>query len=463
MNSILNISGLPTSLQLKPLIQKDWETFLAAVEKGIEEENREYEKRIYSTFAQLEEKEWLQKWEFFKDFLSKNYVLSELNLSFYENELKNLQSQTSPPISLQKQSESLDTLRQHLLQSWAKALEVKEERLKNQQLEEHLADFKTKIKAKITQFELLEEVLEEVTQEADKLWDLSDSTWEMSDFKEFGVYAAFLQKNPELRKLAELLGNLRNSSRKTFEMVPIPDAQIRYAVKSSITGVRQSDDLGSLLPSEIALLADKTTEGLFIKRLAEKKLQCYDYKTNLLGYEKTFKREQPDLEKGPFIICMDTSGSMEGMPETVAKALTLAIIKMFVQTARKCYLIAFSNQIQTLEISSLKGYMPELLRFLKHAFRGGTDLTPAIEEALRMLRTQQYEKADILLISDFLLPKLNYNTLKAIEIVKVSKTKLYSLLISKQRGFTIPPKLAGLLDKVWQYEQEGIVELTIGH
>lgn len=456
----IDFSMFSSDLQLHPLIQKDWEAFWATVEKGVGEEKIAYEKRMYATFAQLEGEKWALKWAFFKDFLSKNYVLSELNLSFYEKELKSLQSSASPPISSQKQIESLHTLQQHLLQSWEKALKIKEERLKNEQMEDQMADFKTKIKAKITQFELLEETLEEVTQEAEQLWDLSDSTWEMNDFKEFEKYAAFLQQDKSLQKLAALLGNLRNSSRKTFEMVPIPDAQIRYAVKSSITGVQQSDDLGSLLPSEIALLADSRTEGLFIKRLAEKKLQCYDYETNLLDYEKTFKREQPHLEKGPFIICMDTSGSMEGMPEMVAKALTLALIRMSAKTGRRCYLIAFSNQIQTLEVSDLKECLPQLLRFLKHSFRGGTDLTPAIKEALQMLQTQQYEKADILLISDFLLPNLNHNTLKTIDIVKASKTKLYSLLISKQNGFVIPTQLKDFLDKIWRYNKDGIVEIT---
>lgn len=455
---------LPQNPELSNLILQDWQEFLADVEKDKDEKEFAHERRLQQSFEGLKGEAFEGKWLFFKQFLATHYSTTELNLPFYENEWQELERQKSVTLkdsdSLQNQwEESVAMLQAHLLQSWRKALKAKELREENRKLEEEKEVFQSKIKAKITQFEILEEALEEVTQEVKQLWDLSESTWEMSDFKEFEKYAAFLQKDKELQSLAELLGNLRNSSRKTFESVPIPNAEIQYAVKSSITGVRLGDDLGSLLPSEVALLAGKATEDLFIKRLADKKLQCYDYQTNLLDFQKTFRREQPDLEKGPFILCLDTSGSMEGMPETVAKALTLAVVRMAVKTHRRCYLIAFSNQIETLEISDLVASMPLLLRFLKHSFRGGTDLTPAIEEALKMLTLKHYEKADILLISDFLLPNLNHHTLAAIEVVKASKTKLYSLLISKQKDFVIPPSLCELLDRVWRYDSEGIAEV----
>jgi len=445
------------------LILEDWQEFLADVEKDKDENDFAHEERLQQSFEALKGEAFEGKWLFFKQFISTHYGTAELNLPFYESEWQELQAQKRTALGsdlLQKEwGESVALLQAHLLQSWKKALKAKELREENRALEEQKEVFQSKIKAKITQFEILEEALEEVTQEVKQLWDLSESAWEMSDFKEFEKYTAFLQKDKELQQLAEMLGSLRNSSRKTFEMVPIPNAEIQYAVKSSITGVRLGDDLGSLLPSEVALLADKGTEDLFIKRLADKKLQCYDYQTNLLDFQKTFRREQPDLEKGPFILCLDTSGSMEGMPEMVAKALTLAIVRMAVKTHRRCYLIAFSNQIETLEISDLKASMPRLLQFLKYSFRGGTDLTPAIEEALKMLELKHYEKADILLISDFLLPNLNHHTLAAIEVVKASKTKLYSLLVSKHKNFVIPPSLSALLDRVWRYDSEGIEEV----
>ena len=463
-HNIPNFLTLPQNPELSNLILQDWQEFLAEVEKGKEEKAFAYERRLQQSLEALKGEAFEGKWLFFKQFLATHYSYTELNLPFYESEWEELKGERKVTLengnSLQnKWEESVEILQTHLLQSWQKALKAKELREESRKLEEEKEVFQSKIKAKITQFEMLEEALEEVTQDVKQLWDLSESTWEMGDFKEFEKYAAFLQKDKELQELAELLGNLRNSSRKTFEMVPIPNAEIRYAVKSSITGVRLGDDLGSLLPSEVALLADEAMEDLFIKRLADKKLQCYDYQTNLLDFQKTFRREQPDLEKGPFILCLDTSGSMEGMPEMVAKALTLAIIRMAVRTNRRCYLIAFSNQIETLEISNLASAMPQLLRFLKHAFRGGTDLTPAIEEALKMLALKHYEKADILLISDFLLPKLHHHTLAAIQVVKNSKTKLYSLLISKHKDFVIPPSLSELLDRVWRYDSEGIVEI----
>lgn len=40
------------------------------------------------------------------------------------------------------------------------------------------------------------------------------------------------------------------------------------------------------------------------------------------------------------------------------------------------------------------------------SFHGGTDASPALEEALRMLNTNDYKEADVLMISDFVMSSL---------------------------------------------------------
>ena len=63
------------------------------------------------------------------------------------------------------------------------------------------------------------------------------------------------------------------------------------------------------------------------------------------------------------------------------------------------------------------------------SFNGGTDAGPALEEALRMLKKDNYKQADVLTISDFVMGYLNDNLVSRIEEEKKNKTNFYSLVI----------------------------------
>ena len=52
---------------------------------------------------------------------------------------------------------------------------------------------------------------------------------------------------------------------------------------------------------------------------------------------------RPADEQGPIILCLDTSGSMMGAREVVAKAVAVACIRAAVHQGRKCFLYAFSG------------------------------------------------------------------------------------------------------------------------
>ena len=52
---------------------------------------------------------------------------------------------------------------------------------------------------------------------------------------------------------------------------------------------------------------------------------------------------RPAAELGPIILCLDTSGSMRGAREVVAKALALECLRGAHRQSRPCYLYAFSG------------------------------------------------------------------------------------------------------------------------
>ncbi|OAV67154.1 VWA domain protein interacting with AAA ATPase [Bacteroidales bacterium Barb6XT] len=120
---------------------------------------------------------------------------------------------------------------------------------------------------------------------------------------------------------------------------------------------------------------------------------------------------------------------MHGTPETVAKTLCLALLKIAVRENRKCYLISFSTDIQTLNLNDYK-----IIHFLSMSFQGGTDATPAMQEALRMLTTEDYKKADIIMVSDFVMPAFDEQTQSQIKTAKENKTKFHNLVIGSSEN-----------------------------
>jgi uncharacterized protein with von Willebrand factor type A (vWA) domain len=104
---------------------------------------------------------------------------------------------------------------------------------------------------------------------------------------------------------------------------------------------------------------------------------------------------------------------------------------MAVRDNRKCYLISFSGpeDIKTLNLTDLKNNLEKLIEFLSMSFQGGTDAGPAMQEALRMLETEDYKKADVIMVSDFVMPCFDEQIKKQIVSAKEKKTRFHSLVI----------------------------------
>lgn len=296
------------------------------------------------------------------------------------------------------------------------------------------------------------------------LWDLDAGTWRSIDWKQLEEAAAFAKDWPEVRELARRLGRKWSSSAlETSETdnsaVPITewDHHDEHLVedlgRSEITGLTQGRDLSILPVSEMALLFDPDCEPLFYKRHAEGSLLNLDYITQadrLLRHDTRRTVAPPPLprEQGPVIICTDSSGSMSGLPERVAKALTLAIARICLENERGCYLIAFSTGIQCLDLSDPVRVLPEFIAFMAHSFHGGTDLRPALYRSLELLDNPQWVNADLLIISDFRVPKLMIKKSGLIEPIRHRhEARLHALSISP----SLPIDDLHIFDSHWHF------------
>ena len=196
------------------------------------------------------------------------------------------------------------------------------------------------------------------------------------------------------------------------------------------------------MPSELGL-TDIDTQILFDIKFVENKLTCFE----------SFSTEQMKITdkilyntdtKGPIILCVDFSGSMSGIPETVAKVVTKMIADIARAEDRLCYVLGFDTRVIKIDLNGKEG-LKNLAKFCYKGYSGGgTDLTPAVREALKLIKNGGYANADILTISDMVFPVTD--EIKNItKEIKKGGSKIYALIIADDK---FEPD--GIFDAAWQ-------------
>ena len=247
----------------------------------------------------------------------------------------------------------------------------------------------------------------------------------------------------------------------TFEKTIIKQEWVKdEMLKSEIVGVDSSYRLTDMLSSEAWLLSDSDTESYFLKKYADKKLLTFRYEDKRLvksvDHIMEVNQRVKQKEKGPFIVCVDTSESMDGTPEKIAKVMTMAILKMSMNQNRRAFFINFSTGIQTLYLYNIADSIDEIAAFLKMSFYGGTDATLALYEALKQLDRADYEDADILMVSDFIMYKLGEDVKQQISHYQINRnTQFHALAI----GDKVNNEVLNYFDTNWQYnpKEKGII------
>ncbi len=423
---------------------------LIKIESPFQEEQKQLEE-----FSTISEKNFSKPWETVSSSLKSIYKENQFDIDFYSKEFSKSVSKKVET----KEKQSFESVKEHFQEKWSELLFKKQTEHELNLIDSFRKAFCEDLYKRIEEVKKLKEILQPFTKELGRLWDMSKGSWQRVNFDLLKRYATLLEKDKALLELAEMLGRMRKAQEELEEEIFTntilkPEWKMEHAHKSELVGIHESDDLGSMIPSEIALLSSPELETVFFKKYTEKKLQTFEYQScsRIFSEEeiqdKRFKAKA--LDKGPIIICVDTSGSMHGTPEQVAKTLCFALLKIAIQENRKCYLISFSTGIQTLNLNltELKNSLELLLDFLSMSFHGGTDATPPLEEALRMLNTNDYKEADVLMISDLVMPDLPNTMKQKITDARKNKTKFHSLVV----GNTHNPAVMNEFDNNWIYD-----------
>jgi len=200
--------------------------------------------------------------------------------------------------------------------------------------------------------------------------------------------AARLYSNEKLRRLSRLVGSLRE------EM--LRGRRKSWARRGSeVYDVALGSDIGRLVPSELAALANPELRADFKKRLLEGKLLQYSLRD--------------EKGRGPMVICLDGSSSMEGKKELWSKGVCLTLLDIARRERRKFSVIVFSSGgmpervfessvgegrggwgMKEKDVFELAGYFPG----------GGTNFEEPLDRALEILKGSKFRRGDIVFITD---------------------------------------------------------------
>lgn len=291
---------------------------------------------------------------------------------------------------------------------------------------------------------------------AGRLWDLTRGELQHGDYQPIVQYGDFLASQPELLKLAQQLGRSREA-----QTVPSDDAPAESChqpvrepanVPEEVNGLHQSDDILRLLPPELATLGISELEIEFYRRLVEKRLLTYrlqgeGWHDHITQRPVVHQHHDPQ-QRGPFIVCVDTSGSMGGFNERCAKAFCLALLKVALADQRRCYIMLFAHQVISYELTAGDG-ISQAIRFLSQRFRGGTDLAACLEAVLVKLSDAQWHDADAVVLSDFIAQRLPDALIKRVQIHQEQQQQRFHAVAMSDHG---KPAIMRIFNHIWRFD-----------
>jgi len=150
--------------------------------------------------------------------------------------------------------------------------------------------------------------------------------------------------------------------------------------------LQYGNDLSNVVPSELALLADPTTELEFYVKLANRSLLTY---------------VPPNRKRYPVVISIDGSGSMKGIYPKVA-GFALAIASLLIKDGRGVAIQLFDNRVGEPVIITPKTPVDlnALLKVICRPSYGGTDFDASILGAYEIKEKMQWSHFNLVMITD---------------------------------------------------------------
>jgi uncharacterized protein with von Willebrand factor type A (vWA) domain len=196
-----------------------------------------------------------------------------------------------------------------------------------------------------------------------------------------------LARNKKLGELARLVGRFKQEAK----------AIRRHTLdrgSAETFDIERGSEIGRLIPAELGALHHPGLRKDFHRRLLE---------GTVLQYRL---RENEQKGRGPMVVCIDCSSSMQGDKELWAKAVGLTLMDIARRQRRLFRAVLFSSGAESLKVVDLnreRRYQPELAKVVEMAEYfpgGGTDFQAPIDAAVELMKDKRLKRGDIVIITD---------------------------------------------------------------
>jgi uncharacterized protein with von Willebrand factor type A (vWA) domain len=196
-----------------------------------------------------------------------------------------------------------------------------------------------------------------------------------------------LARNKKLGELARLVGRFKQDAKAIRRHTLDRGAAETFDIE-------RGSEIGRLIPAELGALRHPGLKADFYRRLLE---------GTVLQYRL---RENEQKGRGPMVVCIDCSSSMQGDKELWAKAVGLTLMDIARRQRRLFRAVLFSSGAESLKVLDLnreRRYQPELAKVVEMAEYfpgGGTDFQTPIDAAVELLKDKRLKRGDIVIITD---------------------------------------------------------------
>ena len=214
------------------------------------------------------------------------------------------------------------------------------------------------------------------------------------------------------------------------------------------------NNLSRALTSELAMLATPETIPLFLRKYQQKQI-------------KQYRRREPIYKgMGDIICCLDESNSTKGEAAAWGKAVAMTLLEIAAESQRSFALIHFagSSSCQVDIFRPGEYTLEDKLTAAETFLGGGTNFERPIREAIHLMESEGFEKADVVFITDgeCALPDGCQQELQASQVVY--HFTVTGILLDKGRagmGFSLEP----FCQKIYRTSEltgDGVMQSVIG-
>lgn len=257
------------------------------------------------------------------------------------------------------------------------------------------------------------------------------------------------QDGPRAQVVRRLYTNeaMRAMLKRAGRMVAIADKRNRVRsvhAREEVVDIERGGDVARILPSGLARLHHPLLRKLALREVVEQ---------TALQYRLEGKEPQG---RGPIVMLLDTSGSMEGEPMLWAQSIGAMALMVGAKEKRPCIILPFNvvarNPIDTREVAT-SAALEDLMKLHAH---GGTDFSQPLRRAMEHLRSAP--RADLLIVTDGM-AECDEDTAQELQAMKDKGARVFGLTVN---GGSLTRTMQQLCTSIVDIDAEGDAAEAVG-